>query len=1102
MSTIPIDEFSLSLVSLSSDPYYPHDEIDDTFLQYSTSIHHVCTHRKSTSLTDAIGEDLSPLPPQVRPNFFSKIDLDITRISDRIIVISQCWRHRTEKKSFRNNVHEMAIFLETRYQDSYMIWNFSPHVDDLYVAFDSKLIQCQKQLSYIPYSLGSILEICSSMTAWLRLHPNHVVISHCHNGRQLSGMIISCLLRYCECFDSTRESMEYFIQRRSPSDASWFTQAMKRMLRYFQDALLLKGVYPNPLPLSLRQVILNSIPNFDGSGSCSPGLEIYMNDQLVYSSLLSSKCSDDVSFLSDDQDQLDPFSSLSNILNSNLNISKHKLKSSAIQSELFQDAYHIVFQFGKGDDCILPVLYGNVFIRLFHRNPITLKNVTMFTCSFHTGWMKTGLIRFRSRDLDLSSRDKQPLTLNRFSSDFSMDLILTNIESQPLFGSCTDPYISEHYNEQLKEEMSFQQGKHLEREFTILSQYHPTIPDASLLRPLELQGVPPIIARLSLQSRHNDLHLAHEFIHYFRTTIHYQELEHEQEEQQISLSESQIEHSSPPKKIESNHITEHQKNAPIQIKVGSEIFRKQLEEKLTDLKSDSTELPMSAPASKNTQSMERLLFLSPPSDIEKRLLGSPVHTTRNIPDHQNLPPPLVITTFNQESSDNGSASSNAPPPLPPPPLLDSLLSPVSPSRGKMIKNSLHWKAIYSVTEKNNSMFIWTILSKKKLKIKLDSNEFEILFCVDPSIERSKLNQSVIGHNIPENIGQSKIEPLLDFRRTNNIAIGLTKLGKKFTDESLFHAVISRTGELDFDDLTTLKPLLPTAEERDLFLLSKRTKTIIDSDNVSLNSFSGVGSSSVRVENFMLQMCTEPNLSWMVDVLIFELSYDNDSKQLMKQLNSFIRAFDALSNDQDIPILLSFALELGNMASFEYGRSRSRKKAVGFHMDSLDKFKDVKSVRIIEREEDIIERGYSISPEWTLLDYLVETLHRQMPRILELPDRLEPILEQSRQIESALLSNAIKDLQTGMVKLKTPPYKDTSHIKEFSNSILLWRDSKKQQMKDLLNLYQKFITDWEIVAKYFGEDPNEKQAEDLINTWDAFLKQMKSSTNKLESRKIK
>lgn len=43
------------------------------------------------------------------------LDLDITRVSNRLLVMGRCWTHRTDKDSHRNNIDDLALFLNVRY---------------------------------------------------------------------------------------------------------------------------------------------------------------------------------------------------------------------------------------------------------------------------------------------------------------------------------------------------------------------------------------------------------------------------------------------------------------------------------------------------------------------------------------------------------------------------------------------------------------------------------------------------------------------------------------------------------------------------------------------------------------------------------------------------------------------------------------------------------------------------------------------------------------------------------------------------------------------------------------------------------------------------
>jgi hypothetical protein len=69
----------------------------------------------------------SPPPLPADPTFRRIVqDLDMTRLTDRILVMGSVWKQRTEKGSRRNNLNDVGRFLNTRYpRQRYTVWNFS-----------------------------------------------------------------------------------------------------------------------------------------------------------------------------------------------------------------------------------------------------------------------------------------------------------------------------------------------------------------------------------------------------------------------------------------------------------------------------------------------------------------------------------------------------------------------------------------------------------------------------------------------------------------------------------------------------------------------------------------------------------------------------------------------------------------------------------------------------------------------------------------------------------------------------------------------------------------------------------------------------------------
>lgn len=45
-----------------------------------------------------------------------KFDLDISRISNRLLVMGRCWSRRTDKAAHRNNIDDLSTLLNTKYK--------------------------------------------------------------------------------------------------------------------------------------------------------------------------------------------------------------------------------------------------------------------------------------------------------------------------------------------------------------------------------------------------------------------------------------------------------------------------------------------------------------------------------------------------------------------------------------------------------------------------------------------------------------------------------------------------------------------------------------------------------------------------------------------------------------------------------------------------------------------------------------------------------------------------------------------------------------------------------------------------------------------------
>ena len=224
------------------------------------------------------------------------------------------------------------------------------------------------------------------------------------------------------------------------------------------------------------------------------------------------------------------------------------------------------------------------------------------------------------------------------------------------------------------------------------------------------------------------------------------------------------------------------------------------------------------------------------------------------------PPPIKINPKAVNGSASAPATKGTPPPPPPPNLSSSRpLTPLPLSNKPKAKGTLHWQEIPAIKLPQNSFWLQDLPSLFENSLKIDKEQFESLFCEGStgSLKKSKELTPISAGTRPK---ESLCVQLLGLKRANNCAIGLSKFSKHFTESSLLDAVVACSPSLSIDDLQSLKSLIPTSEERVRFMFSQKSMK----DDASILSASS--SSAIQLEDFMITMSSEPNLSWMLDTL--------------------------------------------------------------------------------------------------------------------------------------------------------------------------------------------------------------------------------------------
>ncbi len=100
------------VLALTHDEYFPNE---------NHNMHHHSHHNSNDPSTASQQHQQQP-SASVRK--IAK-DLDISRITPRLLACGQMWKQRNERLSNRNNIDDIARFLHHRYPNRFMIWNLS-----------------------------------------------------------------------------------------------------------------------------------------------------------------------------------------------------------------------------------------------------------------------------------------------------------------------------------------------------------------------------------------------------------------------------------------------------------------------------------------------------------------------------------------------------------------------------------------------------------------------------------------------------------------------------------------------------------------------------------------------------------------------------------------------------------------------------------------------------------------------------------------------------------------------------------------------------------------------------------------------------------------
>ncbi|KAM3617694.1 uncharacterized protein V6R79_009817 [Siganus canaliculatus] len=208
-------------------------------------------------------------------------DFDLTYITERII--SVFFPPKLEEQRYRVNLKEVAAMLKSKHQDKFLLLNLSERRHDI-SRLNPKVHDFGWPDLHAP-PLDKICAICKAMETWLTSDPQHVVVLHCKGNKGKTGVIIAAYMHYSKISAGADQALSTLAMRKFCEDkvSSSLQPSQNRYIYYF-GGLLSGAIKMNSSPLFLHQVLIPSLPNFQGEGGYYPFLKIYQSMQLVYTS--------------------------------------------------------------------------------------------------------------------------------------------------------------------------------------------------------------------------------------------------------------------------------------------------------------------------------------------------------------------------------------------------------------------------------------------------------------------------------------------------------------------------------------------------------------------------------------------------------------------------------------------------------------------------------------------------------------------------------------------------------------------------------------------------------------------------------------------------
>ncbi|XP_014327262.1 phosphatidylinositol 3,4,5-trisphosphate 3-phosphatase TPTE2-like isoform X1 [Xiphophorus maculatus] len=219
-------------------------------------------------------------------------DLDLTYVTDRVIAMS--FPSSGKQAFYRNPIHEVARFLDTKHGGHYKVYNLCSEK-----GYDPKFFHYRVERIFIDDhnvpTLTDMLKYTESVRTWMSADPKNIIAIHCKGGKGRTGTMVCTWLIDSDQFENAEDSLEYFGERRTDKSRSAKFQGVETpsQSRYVGYYEIMKTKYNRNLPpsisLRIKSIRIHSIAGVGKGDGSDLRVKIIMKKNLVFQCVCSTQ---------------------------------------------------------------------------------------------------------------------------------------------------------------------------------------------------------------------------------------------------------------------------------------------------------------------------------------------------------------------------------------------------------------------------------------------------------------------------------------------------------------------------------------------------------------------------------------------------------------------------------------------------------------------------------------------------------------------------------------------------------------------------------------------------------------------------------------------